>query len=69
MSEGYGGVGRLLGCCSNQDGGGIYRGVIEVDLFDEADSQLVISKPNMFGGVDARVAMLTEPPMGERAES
>jgi len=32
----------LLGCRSNQNGGGIYCGVIEVDLFDEADSKLVV---------------------------
>lgn len=44
-------------CCRCINGG-----VVEVDLFDEADGELVVGEIDVLGGVDARRAVLAEPP-------
>lgn len=44
------------------------RTVVEVDFFEEAGGELIVLEENVLGGVDARVAVLTEPPEGQRAE-
>jgi len=53
----------------DQGRGGVGGGVVEVDFFDEADSQLVVGEVDVLGGVDARGAVLAHPPEGQRAEN
>ena len=54
---------------SQQGGRRVGGRVIEVDFFDEADGELVVGEPDVFGGVDARSAVLAHPPERERAEN
>jgi hypothetical protein len=55
------------GC--QEGGGGVGGGVIEVDFFDEADGELIVGEVDVVGGVHAGLAVLAEPPEGERAEN
>ncbi len=51
-----------------QYGGGVGGAVVEVDFFDEADGELVVGEEDVDGGVQARRAVLAQPPEGEGAK-
>ena len=58
MAEGALGTARptLLRGGGDEGGGGVGGGVVEVNFFDEADCELVIDEPDVFGGINARTA-------------
>src|SRR5881397_3026630 len=59
----------MLACGSDQGGGGVDSGVVEVDFFDEADGQLIIGEIDVLRGVEAGAAVLAHPPEGHGAEN